>query len=118
MRVPDHPTLIRRMLNKRLKQLASDKPILAASLVECYRICGKAGCHCAHGDKHRVHQITFKAAGQKSRSVYVPVDLTEEVRSWIDEHRRIKQVLAEISQLTLALVRGHAAHKKRQRGRS
>jgi hypothetical protein len=105
------------MLDKRLKQLASDKPILAASLVECHRICGKAGCRCSRGHKHRVHQITFKASGQKSRSVYVPVDLTEEVRSWIDEHRRIKNLLAEISQLTMALIRTHATAKKRQRGR-
>ena len=33
MRVPSHPTLIRRMLDARLKQLVTTKPILAASLV-------------------------------------------------------------------------------------
>ncbi|HKI31668.1 MAG TPA: hypothetical protein VKA46_07355 [Gemmataceae bacterium] len=33
MRIPDHPTLIRRCLDARLKKLATHTPILAASLV-------------------------------------------------------------------------------------
>ena len=32
MRVPSHPTLVRRMLDSRLKQLAPTGPVLAASL--------------------------------------------------------------------------------------
>lgn len=118
MRIPEHPTLIRRMLNSRLKKVAADKPVLAATLVEVERVCGKSGCRCARGDKHRVHTVTDKLPGQKTRSVYVPVDLTDEVRSWIEEHRRLKRLLQEISELTVALIRTHAKHKKRKRGRS
>ena len=58
---------------------------------------------------------------QRRMTVYVPVDFTEEVRSWIDEHRRLKALLQEISQLSLALVRSHAqggnAEAGRKRGR-
>ena len=118
MHIPDHPTLIRRMLDSRLKKVAAAKPVLAATLVEVYRVCGSPGCRCRRGHKHRSHQVTYKLPGQKTRSVYVPVDLTEEVRSWIDEHRRLKQLLHEVSQLTLALIRTHAKDKKRKRGRS
>jgi hypothetical protein len=32
MRIPDHPTAIRRMLDSRLKKLAPRSPVLAASL--------------------------------------------------------------------------------------
>ena len=53
MRVPRHPTLIRRMLNSRIKQLTARKPLMAASLVSFERRCGKPGCHCAGGEKHR-----------------------------------------------------------------
>jgi len=35
----------------------------------------------------------------------------------LDEHKRIKQLLHEISQLSLALVQTHAQHQKRRRGR-
>jgi hypothetical protein len=116
MRVPRHPTNIRRMLDSRVKQMAAHKPVLAASLVSFERRCGKPGCHCAAGEKHHGHQLTYKVRG-KTRTVYVPVDFTEEVRAWIDEHRRLKRLLQEISQLTLALVRSHAQERKRRRGR-
>jgi hypothetical protein len=116
MRVPRHPTNIRRMLDSRVKQMTARKPLLAASLVAFGRRCGKPGCHCAEGEKHRGHQLTYKVRG-KTRTVYVPVDLTEEVRAWIDEHRRLKCLIQEISQLTLALVRSHVRQRKRRQGR-
>jgi hypothetical protein len=117
MRVPEHPTLIRRMLGARLKQLATDKPILAASLVHISKHCGRSCCHCQQGGPlHTAWHLTFKVKG-RSRSVYVPVDLLAEVRSWIAEHKRIKAVLAEAHQLTVALVRTHAQANKRKRGR-
>jgi hypothetical protein len=116
MRVPRHPTNIRRMLESRVKQMAARKPPLAASLVAFERRCGTPGCHCASGEKHHGHQLTYKVRG-KTHTVYVPVDFTEEVRSWIDEHRRLKGLLQEISQLALALVRSHTQERKRRRGR-
>jgi hypothetical protein len=117
MRIPKHPTLIRRLLNSRLKKVSAAKPVLAASLVQFRRHCGNPSCHCLQGGpKHLSQHLTFKDRG-KSRSVYVPLDLVEEVHSWIDEHRRLKQLLREINQLTLALVRTHARHRQRKRGR-
>jgi hypothetical protein len=116
MRVPSHPTNIRRMLESRVKQFAARKPLLAASLVSFQRRCGTPGCHCATGEKHHGHQLTYKVRG-KTRTVYVPVDFTEEVRTWIDEHRRLKRLLQEMSQLALALVRSHAQERKRRQGR-
>lgn len=117
MRVPLHPTLVRRMLDSRVKQMTARKPLLAASLVAYERRCGKPGCHCARGEKHHGHQLTYKVRG-KTRTVYVPVDLTEDVRAWIDEYRRLRGLIQEISQLTLALVRGHVRGRKRRQGRS
>jgi hypothetical protein len=116
MRVTRHPTNIRRMLEGRLKQVSARKPALAASLVSFERKCGKPGCHCADGEKHRGHQLTYNDRG-KTRTVYVPIDFTDEVRSWIDEHRRLKALLQEISQLSLDLVRSHARERKRRKGR-
>jgi hypothetical protein len=105
------------MLEGRLKQLASAKPVLAASLSLVNKRCGQPSCRCHHGGPlHQAHHLSFKEQG-KTRTVYVPKDLLAEVQSWVAEHQRLKQLLGEISQLTLALVRGHTLHQKRKRGR-
>jgi hypothetical protein len=116
--IPNHPTQIRRMLDSRLRQLTTTKPVLAASLVQIAKHCGRQGCHCQQGGpKHVGNYLTCKVQG-KTRTVYVPLDLLDEVRSWVAEHKRLKILLHEISQLTLALVQGHAQHHKRKKGRS
>ena len=117
MRLPQHPTLIRRRLDHRVKHCCPGGPLLAASLATVRRRCGDASCRCAKGGPlHVAHQLTLKEHG-KTRSVYVPKDLLPEVRSWIDEHKRHKRRLAEITQLTLALIRSHVPHRRRKRGR-
>ena len=105
------------MLDCRLKKLASTSPVLAASLNAYTHRCGRAGCRCHHGGPlHTGQHLTFKENG-KTRSVYVPQELLPEVRSWLAEHKRIKQLLQEIHQLSLALVQTHARHRKRKAGR-
>jgi hypothetical protein len=117
MRVPDHPTQIRRMLDSRLKQLATRSPILAASLNSYTHRCGRPSCRCQHGGPlHTGQHVTCHEQG-KTRSVYVPKDLLPEVRAWIAEHKRLKRLLHEIHLLSLALIRTHARRRRRQAGR-
>ena len=117
MRIPEHPTQIRRMLDARLKKLSCSQPILAATLSTVYKHCGRPGCHClTGGPKHPGHYLTCKIDG-KTRCTYVPLDLLVDVQLWIDNHKRLKTTLHEIHLLSLALVRTHAQHQKRRAGR-
>ena len=117
MHVPSHPTLIRRMLDRRLQQLAPAGPLLAASLAQVKKRCGQPSCACHHGGPlHTAHHLSVSEGG-KTRTVYVPQDLLTEVQQWVHEHQRLKGLIHEISQLTLALIQGHVAHRKRRRGR-
>lgn len=100
MKIPRHPTLIRRMRDARIKRLAPRCVPLAASLV---RQSGTRG----------GWQLTLKEEG-KTRTIYVPQELTEEVRASIREHRRIRRLLQEITQLELAAIRAHVAEKRRR----
>ena len=119
MRVPDHPTSIRQMLDSRLKKLGLGSPILAASLNVYTHRCGQPTCRCHRGGPlHPGQHVTFNGPGNKTHSVYVPKDLLPEVRAWIANHKRLKRLLKEIQQLTLALVRTHARHRRRKAGRS
>lgn len=117
MRIPTHPALIRQRRDARIRQLAARGPVLAASLVTIARRCGRPGCHCTQGALHVGHYLSYKVAG-KTRMVYVPGDLVEEVRGWIAEHRRLRQLTREITQLTLAQIRGHVTARKQRAGRA
>src|SRR4051794_10788932 len=117
MRTPDHPTVILRMLQHRLKKLATASPILAASFGTYTHRCGRRSCRCHHGGPlHTGQHLTFKESG-KTRSVYVPKDLLPEVRTWLAEHQRLKDLLREIHQLTVALLRARARLLKLKGGR-
>ena len=102
MKTPKHPTNLRRMRDARVKQLVAKCPPLAASL-------GRQ----AGGGWH----VTLKQGG-KTRTVYVPKDLTEEVQASIREHHRIKRLLREITELQLELIRSHRTEQARRGGRA
>ena len=117
MRTPDHPTIVLRMLQHRLKKLATASPVLAASFGSYSHRCGRPSCRCHHGGPlHTGQHLTFKEHG-KTRSVYVPKDLLPEVRTWLAEHKRIKALLHEIHLLTVALLRARARLLKLKAGR-
>jgi len=117
MRVPDHPTYVLRMLQNRLKKLATTSPVLAATFGQYTRRCGRPECRCHHGGPlHTGQHLTFKEHG-KTRSVYVPKQLLPEVRTWLAERKRLKALLHEIHQLSVALLRARARLRKLKAGR-
>jgi hypothetical protein len=101
MKLPEHPTLLRRMRDARVRQLAPRCPPLSASL----GVQRGGGC-----------QLTLKQRG-KTRTVYVPKDLKDEVCAWVQEHRRLKRLLQEITELQLALIQLHRTEQARRDGR-
>ncbi len=101
MRLPKHPTLLRRMRDARVKKLVARHPVLAATL--CCNMAGGA-------------QVTIKHAG-KTRTVYVPKDLKEEVSLCIQEHRRLRKLVREITALQLTLIQTHHRTQSRRAGR-
>ena len=116
MRIPKHPTLIRRHLDTRVKEFKLNSPFVAASLVSFRRECGRPGCHCQSGEGHLAHHLTFKVKG-KTHSVYVPQDLLPEVQQWVREHQRLKPLMRHISQLALAQIQAHVTERRRKAGR-
>jgi hypothetical protein len=112
MKTPKHPTLIRRSREARLKALRRARPFLGASLVRIARVCGNPRCRCTRGQKHVSWYLTYKEKA-KTRTLYVPLASLPEVRQWIQEHRRLKSLSREISQLSLALLRAEAPRARR-----
>ena len=75
----DRPTPVRRGANgsgawgQTISAPIKAQPLLAASLVQIAKHCGRRGCRCQPGEKHVGHYITFSEGG-KTRTVYAPVD--------------------------------------------
>ena len=81
---PTSATLKKR-LRRKLAALGKKQPFIVGSLVKIQRRCGNPNCRCAReGPRHPAHLLTTKVNG-KTRAIYVPVDMVEEVRQWCCE---------------------------------
>jgi len=103
--------VLERRRDARLKKLAGVGPVLQGSLAEIGVRCGNSNCRCAHGQKHRSHILKRQVRG-KTQSLYVPVDMVEEVRGWVEEHRRVKRLLKEISELNRIIIKAYVPTKR------
>ena len=55
--------------------------------------------------------LTFKQQG-KTRTVYVPMDLVDEVKLWTRNYQRLKQLIRQVTRHSLGLIRGHVANRR------
>jgi hypothetical protein len=84
-----------------LARIAQTEPFLEGSLCPVQRPgCQKPGWH-----------LTFKQKG-KTRTVYVPMDLVAEVKSWTQNYKRLKKLIREVSRHSLGLIHGHVASRR------
>ena len=86
-------------------ELASLGLALPGTLIERHVRCGKPRCRC-HADPPVLHgpywQWTRKVAG-KTITRLVPDDQLDDYRQWLDNHRRLRALVAELEALTLAI---------------
>jgi len=94
-----------------LQQLAGVGPVLQGSLARIRVTCGHPHCHCARGEKHLAYQVTKKVRGT-TRTLYIPVDLVEDVRQWTQAYRRVKRLLTALSALSEQMIRTHVRRKR------
>jgi hypothetical protein len=75
---------------------------------------GRASCRC-HADPPELHgpywQWTRKRAG-KTVSRLVPDDQVEDYRQWLDNHRRLRELVAELEDLTLTVADERASRQR------
>jgi hypothetical protein len=86
-------------------ELASLGFALPGTLIQRHVRCGKPRCRC-HADPPVLHgpywQWTRKTGG-KTVTRLVPDDQLDDYRQWLDNHRRLRALVAELEALTLAI---------------
>lgn len=90
-----------------LKQIAQIGPFVEGSLCQYKRW---------PGSKTPSWRLTYKIEG-KTKTVYVPVDMVEEVRQWTEEYRRLKQLIRKETKQSLALIHRFAASRRAEKQR-
>ena len=100
---PSISTLEKRRREK-LDKLGRCGPFVAASLNRVERKDKKGGTTV-------YHLLTFKEEG-KTRSVYVPKEMVQEVRQWVRNHQKLKKAIAQVSADSMALIRRHIPQKR------
>lgn len=84
-----------------LRKLAQAGPFLEGNLCQFKRPgCATPGWH-----------LTFKQKG-RTRTVYVPLDLVSEVKTWTRTYKSLKKLIREVTRHSLALVRAHVANRR------
>ena len=82
--------------SRAVKRLA-EGDLLRGSLVEMLRTCGKSGCRCQQGHKHRALYLSIKSGGKQSM-VYIPQDLEQTVREWVQNAKELDHLVHLISE--------------------
>ncbi len=97
-----------RALRARRRRLAARlgdvEAVLAGSLVEQTRRCGKPGCRCAAGDPHGPYAYFAAKTAGRGRSKYVPSHLVAVVRAGLARAEQVEVVLREISAINAELL--------------
>ena len=89
-----------------LKRLPPLQAILRGSLVERYKRCGKPGCKCANGPGHGPkYYLTVSYPKRKPEMDYVPAEFQEKVKEYLENYRKAKGILEELSEINRELLR-------------
>jgi hypothetical protein len=84
-----------------LRQIAQLGPFIEGSLSAFQRPgCAQPGWH-----------LTFKQQG-RTRTLYVPMDLVAQVKTWTQNYRRLKKLIRQVTRHCRALVHGHVANRR------
>jgi len=81
-----------------MTQIVSGKGVIRGTLLERERACGNPRCHCATGQKHRAVYLMLREDG-KLRQLYIPAAYEARVRQWVANHKQLKELLRQLSDI-------------------
>jgi hypothetical protein len=99
-----------------LERIRKIKPFVQASLNITKKRCGNSGCRCAQeGPLHEVALLTWKEE-KRTHTLYVPIEFRPEVERWVQEGKRLKRLVAEVSQAQREFLTSKKKSRKSKKG--
>lgn len=97
----------RQALRRKLPSLVA---ILRGSLIERYKRCGKPGCKCAKGRGHGPkYYLSVSHPGLRPQMDYVPQERQTQVKKFLANYQRAREILEEICEINRELLRRREA---------
>lgn len=91
-------TFVERDLRSRLAQLIGGNGLIRGTLTRREKVCGKANCKCARGEKHEALYLVASQGG-KLRQLFVPRSQEATVRRWLEQYKQAELLLEEVCNL-------------------
>jgi len=96
-----------------LKQVRRIGPFTQGSLTVTMKRCGNPRCRCAvEGPIHETALLTWKE-DNRTRTLYVPAELREEVTQCIEEGKQLKRLIVEMSEAQREFLGGKRRSSRR-----
>jgi hypothetical protein len=97
----------RQALRRKLPSLVA---ILRGSLIERYKRCGKPGCKCAKGRGHGPkYYLSVSHPRLRPQMDYVPQERQTQVKKFLANYQRAREILEEICEINRELLRRREA---------
>jgi hypothetical protein len=110
------PLMTNRRGKKALERLQKIKPFVQASFSLTKKRCGNPRCRCAQGGPlHEVALLTWKEE-KRTHTLYVPIELRQEVERWVQEGKLLKRLVAEVSQAQREFLTSKKKSRKSKKG--
>ena len=98
-----------------LEQLRSIGNLMRGTLVHARVKCGRNGCVCESGEKHEKLHLSLNLHG-RTRGCYLGEARREEAAKLIGEYQRAWNLIEQLTEVNLELLRGkHAGGRRRKR---
>ena len=91
---------LKAQINARIKQIGQSNIFISGTFVR------------KSNNGSIAHTVTSKVKG-KTKSIYISVDLAEEVEQWTKEYKKVKRLMKDIDVLAEKIIEDYAQKKKR-----
>ncbi len=93
-----------RRIRSALAKLLSQQGIIHGTLSLRRRLCGKPNCKCVRGDTHEGLYLLVRHEGAV-RQIYVPEHRRQAVQQWVENYRKARELMDELSDIYEGQVR-------------
>ena len=89
----------RSKLSRQLKKSLSPF-LLKGGLVQMKRLCGKKGCRCLKGKRHKSWYLPFEG-----KMIYLPPSSSKDAKIWSANYQRTEDIIHKITRINIKILR-------------